>query len=73
MRRNKRHSRISSRRWGMHEIVAGRIRSSLEGYRFIEVERKTILEICRSRNRYLKNKGIENPKLIGDVINYERS
>lgn len=48
MRRRKRHSRISSRRWEMHEIAAEMFRrSSFEGYRFLEVERKTILEIYR--------------------------
>lgn len=52
----------------MHEIIAERkFGSSLEGYKFIEVERKTILEICRFWKVYLEAKGIENPKLIGDV------
>ena len=73
MKRNKRYSKISSRRWEMYEITAEMFRSSLEGYRFIEVERKTILEICRFWKVYLKNQGIERPKLIGDVINYERN
>jgi hypothetical protein len=73
MRRGKRHSRISSRRWEMYEIGARKFRSSLEGYRFIKVERKTILEIYRFWNIYLKNRGIEDPGLIGDIINHERN
>jgi hypothetical protein len=56
----------------MYEIGARKFRSSLEGYRFIGVERKTILEICRFWNRYLENRGIKDSKLIGDVI-YERN
>jgi hypothetical protein len=72
LRRKKRHSRISSRRWEMHEISVRKFRSSPEGYKFIEVERKTILEICRFWNRYLENRGIKDSKLIGDVI-YERN
>lgn len=51
----------------MYEITAERFRSSLEGYKFIEVEKKTILEIYRFWKVYLKKQGIENPKLIGDV------
>ena len=51
----------------MHEIGAEKFRSSLEGYRFIEVESKTILEICRFWDKYLENQGIENLRLIGDV------
>ena len=75
MRRGKRHSMISSRRWEMYEIGARKFRSSLEGYKykFIEVERKTILEICRFWNRYLENRGIKDSKLIKDVIIYERN
>ena len=68
MRSKKRHSRISSRRWEMHEITADKFMSSLEGYRFIEVERKTIIEICRFWIFYLKNRGIEDPELFGSVI-----
>jgi len=73
MKRNKRHSKISSRRWEMYEITAERFRSSLEGYRFIEVERKTILEICRFWRVYLKRQGIIDRALIGDVIENERN
>ena len=51
----------------MYEITAERFKSSLENYRFIEVERETILEIFYFWNRYLENQGIEKPKLIGDV------
>ena len=51
----------------MYDITAERFKSSLEGYRFIKVERKTILEICRFWNRYLGNLGIIDSKLIGDV------
>ena len=54
----------------MNEITAERFRSSLEDYKFIEVERKTILEICRFWKVYLQNCGIENLKLIGDVYEY---
>ena len=68
MKRKKRHSRISSRRWEMYEIIAERFRSSLEGYRFIEVERKTILEIYRFWGAYLKRQGIEDPGLLESVI-----
>ena len=52
----------------MHEITADKFMSSLEGYRFIEVERKTIIEICRFWIFYLKNRGIEDPELFGSVI-----
>jgi hypothetical protein len=72
MRRGKRHSRISSRRWETYEIGARKFRSSLEGYSFIEVERKTILEIYRFWRVFLERQGIEDPKLIGDII-YERN
>ncbi len=52
----------------MYEITAERFWSSLEGYKFIEVERKTILEIYRFWIRYFKNRGIEDPGLFGSVI-----
>lgn len=56
----------------MHEISAERFRrSSFEGYRFIEVERKTILEIYRFWERYLKNRGIENPEFLWSVFKDE--
>ena len=70
---HKRLSRISSWRWEMYEITAEKFKSSLEGYRFIEVERKTILEICHFWKIYLKNRGIENPELFGDVIEEDES
>lgn len=58
----------------MHEISVERFsRSSLESYKFIEVERKTILEIYRFWNRYFENRGIIDRTRIEDVINYERS
>ena len=57
----------------MHEIFAKRFGSSLEGYRFIKVERKTILEIYRFWKAYLKNRGIENPELFGSVIEEDES
>ena len=57
----------------MHEMAVARFRSNLEGYRFIEVERKTILEICRFWKVYLKNLGIEDPELFGSVIEEDDS
>jgi hypothetical protein len=65
----KRHSRISYRRWEKKDITAERFRrSSFEGYRFLEVNLETILEIYRFWIRYFKNRGIEDPGLFGDVI-----
>ena len=52
----------------MYEIIAERYRSSLEGYRFIEVERKTILQIYRFWGAHLKRLGIEDPGLLESVI-----
>ena len=70
----KRHSRISYRRWEKKDITVERFRrSSFEGYRFLEVNLETILEIYRFRIRYLKNRGIEDPKLFGDVIEEDES
>jgi hypothetical protein len=56
----------------MHEITAEMFRRfNFEGYRFLEVERKTILEIYRFWDIYLKNRGIEDPELLGSVIEKE--
>ena len=55
----------------MYEITVGRFRSSLEGYRFIEIERKTILEIYCFWKVYLKNHGIDRFRLFGSVIEDE--
>ena len=65
----KRHSRISYRRWEKKDITVERFRrSSFEGYRFLEVEIGTILEICRFWKVYLKTREIEDPGLFGSVI-----
>ena len=70
----KRHSRISYRRWEKNDITAERFRgSSFEGYRFLEVNLETILEIHRFWIRYFKNRGIEDPGLFGDVIEEDES
>jgi hypothetical protein len=57
----------------MHEIVAERFKSSLEGYQFIEVERETILEIYYFWDKYLEYKGIEDPGLFRSVIEEDES
>jgi hypothetical protein len=61
----KRHSRISYRRWEKKDITVEKFRgSSLEGYRFLEVERKII---------WIINCGIKDPELFGSVIEEDES
>jgi len=67
-RTGKRHSRISSRRWKKYEIVAGKFSGAFFGYKIMEIELDTVLEIYRHWNRYLKNQGIEDPKLLGGIV-----
>ena len=70
----KRHSRISYYRWKKKNITVNRFSgSSFEGYRFLEVNLKTILEIYRFWIRYFKNSGIKDPKLFGSVIEADES
>jgi hypothetical protein len=66
---NKQYRKISSYRWKAREIFAEKKSCFFgEHYHFLEVELDTILEIYRFWERYLINRGIRNPKLIGSVI-----
>ena len=64
-RTRKRHSRISSRRWKMHEITVSHFLGQLSWYTILEVEQETILEIYRFWVRYFVNRGLGDPTLLG--------
>ena len=67
-RTGKRHSKISSRRWKNHEIISDSFSSHFFGYKIMEIELDTIFEIYSFWNKYLKNRGIEDPKLLGGIV-----
>ena len=67
-RTGKRHSKVSAWRWTRHEIVASGFYSDFSGYNILWVDQKTILEIYRFWNIYLRNQGIEDPKLLGGIV-----
>lgn len=68
-RHHKRHSMISSYWWESKEITIEKCRPGWEweGYKFLEVDRRTILEICRFWNAYLVGHGIKKPSQVEDV------
>lgn len=77
MRKNKKHSSVSSYRLGKAQIevekFSARTGYSFSGFKFVEIDLKIIQELCRSLILYFKNCGIDDPKLFRSVIEENES
>jgi hypothetical protein len=72
MRKNKKHSRVSSYRLEKVQIeiekFSARPGYSFSGFKFMEINFKIIQELHRFFILYFKNCGIEDRELIKDVV-----
>lgn len=72
IRKNKKHSRVSSYRFRKVQIeiekFSARPGYSFGGFKFMEIDFKIIQELYRFWNIYLWNHGMTKPRLIGGVV-----
>lgn len=69
MRKNKKHSRVSSYHLGKVQIEIEKFSDlPFDGFKFMEIDFKIIQELHRFFSLYFKNCGIEDREFIKDVI-----
>lgn len=71
MRKNKKHSRVSSYRLRKVQIVVEKFNDypgcSFDGFKFMEIDFRIIMELHRFFFLYFRNCGIDDIELIKDV------